>query len=94
MKNKRLPKAVWQRQRKRVWSRDNYKCTRCGRLLTLNKAHIDHIIPLSKGGKSNMKNLRTLCVACHATRSDPSHFYLWNKCIKNGILKGDEPLWD
>lgn len=51
----------------RVLSRDNYKCTVCGKdpknyQITLE---VDHIIPWSEGGQTEMDNLRTLCSKCN-----------------------------
>ena len=28
------------------------------------RLHVDHIVPVSKGGKTEMHNLQTLCEAC------------------------------
>lgn len=54
-----------------VLKRDNFRCTICGRSaadgVTL---HVDHIKPVSKGGKTEMSNLRTLCDYCNLGKSD------------------------
>ena len=54
-----------------VMKRDNFRCTICGRSaddgVTL---HVDHIKPVSKGGKTEMSNLRTLCDYCNLGKSD------------------------
>lgn len=48
----------------------------CGRKMELNnprayKAYmtIDHIVPLSRGGTSNVENLRGLCRSCNGRKS-------------------------
>ena len=49
-----------------VLKRDNYSCQICG--VTAKdgaKLHVDHIIPVSKGGKTVMSNLQTLCEQCN-----------------------------
>lgn len=56
-------------------TRDNYKCTVCGKdpknyEITLE---VDHIIPWSKGGPTELGNLRTLCSKCNLGKS--------NKCL-------------
>lgn len=57
--------------RDKVKSRDNYTCQECGVSLS-DEPHllleVDHIIPLSKGGKTTMKNLQTLCWRCNRTK--------------------------
>ena len=55
-----------------ILKRDNFKCVICGRTpkrdgITL---HVDHIIPVSKGGKTEPENLRTLCSICNLGKSD------------------------
>ena len=57
--------------RHEVFKRDNYTCCECGATkedgVTL---HIDHIIPVSKGGTDELSNLQTLCKACNLNKSD------------------------
>ena len=49
-----------------VLKRDGFKCTICGRTQDDGvKLHVDHIFPVSKGGKTEMSNLRTLCDECN-----------------------------
>ena len=56
-------------KRWRVLTRDNFRCVLCGADATDRKLHIDHIIPISKGGKSIMTNLRVLCSQCNIGRN-------------------------
>ncbi len=57
----------------RILYRDNFKCVLCGNNppaspgLTL---HVDHIVPWSKGGRTELENLRTLCAACNLGRGN------------------------
>ena len=54
-----------------ILSRDNFKCVICGASANQGaKLHVDHIIPISKGGKSTPENLRTLCERCNMGKSD------------------------
>lgn len=54
-----------------VIERDGRRCQICGARqedgVTL---HVDHIIPVAKGGKTEMSNLRTLCDMCNQGKSD------------------------
>lgn len=52
----------------KVFQRDNYRCKICGRSPESNSnvtLHVDHIIPVSKGGASDFSNLQTLCSSCN-----------------------------
>lgn len=49
-----------------VMRRDDFKCTLCGRGVDDGvRLEVDHIIPVSCGGKTEMCNLRTLCFDCN-----------------------------
>lgn len=53
--------------------RDEFKCRSCGRSPMANKEivlHVDHIIPISRGGKTIPENLQTLCSDCNHGKSD------------------------
>ena len=54
-----------------VLKRDGYKCKVCGASASDGaKLEVDHIIPISKGGKSIIDNLQTLCMSCNRGKSD------------------------
>lgn len=51
-----------------IYERDNYRCKCCGKLGYKTDLEIDHIIPISKGGKSTPDNLQTLCHRCNKAK--------------------------
>lgn len=54
-----------------ILKRDNFKCVLCGATAKDGAAlHVDHIIPVSKGGKTESSNLRTLCDQCNLGKRD------------------------
>ncbi len=54
-----------------VLKRDNYTCKICGATSRDGvKLHVDHIIPVSRGGKTVMSNLQTLCDRCNRGKSN------------------------
>lgn len=55
-----------------ILKRDNFTCQLCGRTPADDgvKLEVDHIIPVSKGGKTIESNLRTLCYDCNRGKSD------------------------
>jgi 5-methylcytosine-specific restriction endonuclease McrA len=63
-------------ERIEILKRDNWTCQCCGikvhdeKISNETKAHIDHIIPISKGGHSEPFNLQTLCRTCNLSKSD------------------------
>ena len=54
----------------RVLKRDRFTCTYCGVSGVDAELHIDHIIPVSKGGSNNLHNLTTACSQCNLKKSD------------------------
>ena len=54
-----------------VLKRDGFKCQICGASAQDGATlHVDHIIPVSKGGKTEMSNLQTLCDRCNLGKSN------------------------
>ena len=57
-----------------VMERDNYKCQMCGATVDDGiKLHIDHIIPVSKGGSDSPNNLQVLCSDCNHGKYDKDY---------------------
>lgn len=66
-KNQR--KLMTQELRRQIMERDDYTCQICGKYMPDEVGlHIDHIIPVSKGGKSVPSNLRVLCSKCNGSK--------------------------
>ena len=57
--------------RHEVFKRDNYTCVECGAKKEDGATlHVDHKIPVSKGGTDELDNLQTLCSDCNLNKSD------------------------
>ena len=59
--------------RKEILQRDNYTCKICGNSIKKEPnllLEVDHIIPVSKGGKTTKENLQTLCWKCNRSKSN------------------------
>lgn len=68
-KNQR--KLMTKALRKEIMLRDNYTCQICGKYMPDEVGlHIDHIIPVSKGGKTIVSNLQVLCSKCNGKKSN------------------------
>jgi hypothetical protein len=66
-----IPKKL----RFKIMRRDAYKCRLCG--MNQNdgvRLQVDHIVPVAKGGRTEERNLWTLCQPCNSGKSDmPLH---------------------
>lgn len=58
--------SAWQRMA-RAHLKRHRSCLQCGSVEDLT---VDHIVPLSRGGKSTPHNLQTLCRSCNAAKRD------------------------
>lgn len=73
---KKRPKSgdvSWERIRFDVLYRDSFQCRYCGRRTQNDKSVtlvVDHFLPVSKGGSSDMENLFTACFECNSAKSD------------------------
>lgn len=66
-------------------------CFYCNNPLVLNEIHVDHYIPLAKGGLHTITNLRVACKKCNIQKSDqmPEEF---TKMLNNDAIKCWENL--
>lgn len=70
---KPLPKY----KRDQVFRRDGYTCRKCGAKGGLHgtlgvQLHIDHIVPVAKGGTDEINNLQVLCAPCNTKKGSKS----------------------
>lgn len=57
-----------------IFKRDNFTCQYCGKTVKDGiKLHVDHMIPLIKGGSNNRTNLITSCQKCNSEKRDKYH---------------------
>lgn len=58
-------KVISEELRSKIFERDDWKCVYCENKITLE---IDHKIPFSKGGTTNLDNLQTICKKCNSKK--------------------------
>lgn len=51
-----------------VWEEAKNCCRQCGREVASGSGHIDHIVPLARGGAHAQENLQLLCAPCNLTK--------------------------
>lgn len=65
VKSSRYRKGICLKDRYSILKRDGFKCTLCGKTANDTILMIDHVIPVVRGGKNDLDNLRTLCRECN-----------------------------
>ncbi|MDQ1591709.1 MAG: hypothetical protein QOG71_2336 [Pyrinomonadaceae bacterium] len=63
-------RSIGLRFRFRILKRDSFTCQYCGRAAPKVELHVDHVIPVSKGGSYEPTNLVTACVECNLGKHD------------------------
>lgn len=69
----KMQRAIPLHLRFQVLQRDRFKCTSCGLSPAIDpfcRLHVDHVVPVSKGGRGETGNLRTLCAYCNIGRGN------------------------
>ena len=68
--SKEQRKLMTSELREEIARRDNYTCQICGKYMPDGVGlHIDHIVPIKKGGKTVPSNLQVLCSKCNGKKS-------------------------
>lgn len=62
--------AVTHIPRAYIIERDNSRCHMCRKKCKREEIHLDHVIPLSKGGTHTLENLRVACAPCNLSKGD------------------------
>lgn len=65
-----LPRRSVSLSKLHVLMRDHYTCQYCGEVKSRGELTIDHIIPKSKGGKTEWTNLVACCKKCNTAKGD------------------------
>ena len=59
------PKHTMRLSKRNIFLRDAYPCQYCGTTVTEVSATLDHVLPVSKGGKTTWENSATACKSCN-----------------------------
>lgn len=70
LKEYQKPKNYARLSKRNVFLRDRYECQYCGIKVKESEATLDHVQPLSLGGKSTWDNLSTACKPCNYRKSN------------------------
>jgi len=57
-------------ERRLVFERDQGRCHLCGKKVNLKNWHLDHIIPLARGGEHSYRNVAVSCPRCNMRKQN------------------------
>lgn len=63
------------------------RCYICGDLIPIGQRHVDHIIPLSRGGPTTLANLAITHARCNLQKNDklPEEIDIYDKSVLEGV---------
>lgn len=91
--------------RRSLYLRDLYTCQYCGDTFHDRDLTIDHVLPVSKGGKTSWENCVAACQECNFRKGDkimhpkrlpfkPEYWHIVGQIIKNGHFNIRHPSWN
>jgi 5-methylcytosine-specific restriction endonuclease McrA len=66
----RVPRPRLRFTRSNVYRRDRHRCQYCGCIQPAADLTLDHVLPRSRGGPTNWRNIVVSCVGCNARKAD------------------------
>lgn len=66
----RVPRREVRFTRRNIFYRDRNRCQYCGKVHTQRDLNLDHVTPLSRGGRSEWTNVVTACVPCNSRKGN------------------------
>jgi len=85
----RLPSRDVKYSRQTLFERDSYRCAYCGKHFPRPELTVDHIIPRSKGGKTNWDNTVSACRQCNFLKANRTP----QEAKMPLLLKPKKPKW-
>jgi 5-methylcytosine-specific restriction endonuclease McrA len=64
----RLPRREVRFTRRNIFFRDRNRCQYCGRVHPPKRLNLDHVVPLSRGGRSSWDNVVCACIECNSRK--------------------------
>ena len=75
--------------RQNIFLRDQYRCQYCHEVFAKKYLTVDHVIPISKGGRNSWENLVTACAGCNNKKADKTPRQAGFKLLQKPV----KPSW-
>jgi 5-methylcytosine-specific restriction endonuclease McrA len=66
----RLPRQEVKFSRGNIYLRDNNRCQYCGKRFQSSELSLDHVVPISRGGRSSWENVVCACLPCNVKKGN------------------------
>ena len=75
--------------RQNIYARDRYKCQYCGDKFPTEELTYDHVLPKSRGGRTEWTNIVTCCIDCNRKKGGKTPREASMKLLKKPVM----PTW-
>jgi 5-methylcytosine-specific restriction endonuclease McrA len=75
--------------RQNIYARDKYKCQYCGEKFPPEDLTYDHVLPKSRGGRTEWANIVTCCIGCNRKKGGRTPGEASMKLLKKPVM----PSW-
>lgn len=65
-----LPKSEVKFTRRNIYEHYGYKCSYCGKKFMTSELNLEHVLPRSRGGKTDWTNVVTSCIPCNLKKGN------------------------
>lgn len=65
-----IPKSEVKFTRRNIYEHYNYRCAYCGNRFNTSDLNLEHVIPKSRGGKTDWSNIVTSCIPCNLKKGN------------------------
>jgi len=101
----RMPPREVKFTRRNIYKRDKNICQYCGKKFKTENLNIDHIIPLSRGGKNTWSNVVCSCISCNLRKGNKTLSEVgmslirkprkptWRSFVKDSLANIKEESW-
>ncbi len=90
----RISKKPPRFQKKVLFNRDAWSCQYCGKTLCYNSLSVDHILPVSRGGRTSWKNCVAACTSCNMRKGSKTPEEAGMKLRSYPVEPSLEHFWD
>ncbi len=84
-----LPKSEVKFTRRNIYEHYSYRCGYCGHKFGSSELNLEHIIPRSRGGKTDWSNVITTCIPCNLKKGNR----LPHEAGMDLLVRPSKPQW-
>lgn len=89
LKFDKVPRQEVKFSRANIYLRDHNRCQYCGKRFTASELSLDHVTPISRGGRSSWENVVCACLPCNVRKGNK----LLSECEMELIRRPEKPRW-